>query len=127
MVRINSKYWNNILLHFEKITMEKPNLNYINQLARGEEEVKNTLINVIKDEFPLELESYLKIAEKQDFKELEDIVHRIKHKFSILGLEKSYENAVNFEFSLRANEINIDQKDSFELTLNSITNFLKTI
>lgn len=107
--------------------MEKPNLEYINQLARGEEDVKNTLTAVVKEEYPIELENYFKSLENGNFKDIEDQVHRIKHKFSILGLEISYNKAVDFELSLREGELNKVQKDDFETTLKSITKFLKTI
>ncbi|WP_341220768.1 hypothetical protein [Polaribacter atrinae] len=36
--------------------MEKPNLEYIEQLARGDESIRNELIEVIKTEFPEEKE-----------------------------------------------------------------------
>lgn len=32
--------------------MEEPNLEYIDQLARGDESIRKTLIDVIKNEFP---------------------------------------------------------------------------
>ena len=39
--------------------MEQPNLSYIDQLARGDDSVKKTLIEVIKNEFPDEKKVYL--------------------------------------------------------------------
>lgn len=107
--------------------MEKPNLEYIEQLARGEDSIRKELIKVIKDEFPKELKIYLKSVNNYNYKEIEDNVHRIKHKFSILGLEKGYKNAMEFELTLRDQKINISQKDSFESTLKLISEFLKTI
>ena len=81
--------------------MEKPNLDYINQLARGDESIKNELIEVIKTEFPEEKKEYLNNLENKVFKKIEENVHRLKHKISILGLEKSYEAANEFEHNLR--------------------------
>lgn len=107
--------------------MEVPNLNYIDQLARGDESIKETLIQVIKTEFPEELFSYKTSLNSSNFKNIEDNVHRIKHKFSILGLEKAYKNAVAFELSLRDNSINKEQQESFEHTLTLISNFINTI
>ncbi|AZJ31492.1 MULTISPECIES: Hpt domain-containing protein [Tenacibaculum] len=105
--------------------METPNLNYVNELARGDESIKNTLIDIIKTEFPEEKNDYYESLEERDCKKLEDNVHRIKHKISILGLEKSYELANEFEHNLRDNKI--DKVDEFEKILVIITNYLKTI
>lgn len=107
--------------------MEKPNLNYINQLARGDQSVKEDLLLVIKTEFPEDLQTYQNSLVNFNFKNIEDIVHRIKHKFSILGLEKAYNNAVAFELSLREEVMDAEQQRSFENTLSTISNFISTI
>lgn len=107
--------------------MEQPNLDYINKLARGEESVKDSLLEVIKSEFPEDLSAYRKSIKSKSFKNIEDDVHRIKHKFSILGLEDGYKNAVELEHCLRENDLNKERIEIFESTLESITKFLKTI
>lgn len=107
--------------------MEKPNLEYIEKLSRGDESIRNELINVIKTEFPDEQKKYHISAKNIDFKQIEDNVHRIKHKFSILGLETSYETANNFEKSLREHRLDNAQKEYFENVLEVISEFLKTI
>ena len=107
--------------------MEKPNLEYIEKLARGDESVRDTLINVIKEEFPSEKLAYQNSIEKINFKEIEEHVHRIKHKFSILGLEKSYSIANEFEHSLREHNLDENQKEDFDKILLLITQYLKTI
>lgn len=105
--------------------MEIPNLEYINQLARGDEAIKNELIEVIKTEFPEEKEDYVSSVTAQDFKKTEENVHRLKHKISILGLEKSYKVANQFEHNLREKDLT-GQKD-FEKILEAITNYIETI
>ncbi|PQJ81654.1 histidine kinase [Polaribacter glomeratus] len=107
--------------------MEKPNLLYIEQLARGDDSIKATLIDVIKNEFPDEKKEYYQSLKSKDFKRIEDNVHRIKHKFSILGLEKSYNKANAFEHNLREHILNLKEEQDFEETLLSITEYLKTI
>ena len=107
--------------------MEQPNLEYIEDLARGDDSVKDTLINVIKSEFPNEEIEYYNSIESKDFKKIEDNVHRIKHKFSILGLEKSYNKANKFEQNLREHILNLSEKQDFDKTLLAISEFLKTI
>jgi HPt (histidine-containing phosphotransfer) domain-containing protein len=107
--------------------MEKPNLEYIEKLSRGDESIRNELINVIKTEFPDEQKKYQISARNIDFKQIGDNVHRIKHKFSILGLETSYEKANNFEKSLREHRLDDAQKEYFDNILEVISQYLKTI
>ena len=38
--------------------METPNLNYVNSLARDDDSFKDLLIDVIKNEFPVEQKEY---------------------------------------------------------------------
>ena len=105
--------------------MEQPNLNYINQLARGDDSIKNEIIGVIKTEFPEEKKDYLESLEKKDFKKIEENVHRIKHKISILGLEKSYGIANEFEHNLR--ELSLEKQKDFDEILLTITTYIENI
>jgi DNA polymerase III delta prime subunit len=105
--------------------MESPNFEYIDSLARGDENVRNILLEVIKTEFPEEKKEYVENFEKKDFKKIEENVHKLKHKISILGLVKSYELANEYEHNLRENSIE-GYKD-FEIILTTITNFVETL
>ena len=107
--------------------MEQPNLKYIEQLARGEESIKKTLIGIIKTEFPDEIRDYFSSIEIKDFKRIEDNVHRIKHKFSILGLEKGYAQANKFEHNLRENQLDLKEHQDFDKILKVISEYLLTI
>jgi HPt (histidine-containing phosphotransfer) domain-containing protein len=105
--------------------MEQPNLTYVDQLARGDEKIRQTLIDVIKTEFPEEEKEYYEVLAKKDYKKIEESVHKIKHKISILGLEKSYELANTYEHNLR--EHRMEGETDFEEILNTISAYLKTI
>lgn len=105
--------------------MEQPNLSYIQQLSGGEKDFEQTLINVIKTEFPLEKLTYFDNINKKDLKKTAESVHKLKHKISILGLEKGYEKANNFEHNLIDNSLS--GQDDFEGILFTITDYLKTI
>lgn len=52
-------------------------------------------------------------------------MHRIKHKMSILSLEKSYEITNNYENNLR--EKNFDGQEYFENMLPIMVNFLNSL
>lgn len=105
--------------------MEQPNLSYINQLSGEDKAFKEKLISIIQVEFPEEKAVYFNNIEKQNFKEAAESVHKLKHKISILGLEKSYEVAVDFEENLL--EHSTVGKDDFENILKTITNYIKTL
>ncbi|AQS93228.1 histidine kinase [Polaribacter sp. BM10] len=105
--------------------MEKPNLDYINQLARGDESIKKELIDVVKTEFPEEQKDYYESVKIGEFKKIEENVHRVKHKISILGLEKSYEIANKFEHNLR--ELNFNGQEEFEKILVAISEYIETL
>jgi HPt (histidine-containing phosphotransfer) domain-containing protein len=105
--------------------MEKPNLDYIEKLARSDDSLRNKLITVLKIEFPEEKKEYYKSLKNKNFKQIEENVHRLKHKISILGLDKSYKIANEFEHNLR--ELNLDRVDDFDQILAAISSYLKTI
>ena len=105
--------------------MEQPNLSYINTLSGGDKAFEAKLISIIKEEYPLEKDVYVKNIESNKFKEAAENVHKLKHKISILGLENSYEVANNFEENLKENKI--AGKKEFDDILEAITNFLATL
>lgn len=105
--------------------MEQPNLSYINQLSGKDDAFKNKLIAVVKAEFPEEKAVYVKSIASNNFKEAAENVHKLKHKISILGLEKSYGVAVIYEENLLENST--EGQVEFENILQTITNYLTTI
>lgn len=105
--------------------MEQPNLTYINNLSGGDKAFEAKLIDIIKVEYPIERGVYIKNIESENFIEAAKNVHKLKHKISILGLERSYEVANNFEENLKDNSL--AGKEDFESILKIITNFLATL
>jgi len=105
--------------------MEQPNKSYINSLSAGNIEFEKKLIAVIKSEFPVEKETYIKNITAKNYTETAENVHKLKHKISILGLEKSYEIAAQYENDLR--ESNTNLKDKFDSILQTISNYLITL
>ncbi|MFC7445114.1 hypothetical protein C7H62_0750 [Mesoflavibacter sp. HG96] len=105
--------------------MEQPNLSYIDSLSGGDKDFKQKLIDIIKKEYPEEKDIYLTNIKKGNYKQAASNVHKLKHKISILGLEKSYDIAANYEANLL--EDNTDLKQEFEALLNVITNYLQQL
>ena len=105
--------------------MEKPNLSYIKSLSGGETEFEQKLISIIKKEFPEEKSIYYNNLKEKNYLKAADDVHKLKHKISILGLEKSYAIVTDYENDLRQNSIAL--KDDFENILQIITKFLSSL
>tara|TARA_R110002051_G_C8515495_1_gene467083 strand:+ start:267 stop:584 length:318 start_codon:yes stop_codon:yes gene_type:complete len=105
--------------------MEQPNQSYINSLSGGDDAFKQKLIDIIKKEYPEEKQVYFDNFAANNFKLAADNVHKLKHKISILGLEKGYEVAVAYENNLLNGTT--DLKDQFETILKNITDYLEDI
>jgi hypothetical protein len=102
--------------------IEKPNLNYIKELSEGDIIFEQKIINVLKKDYPIELESFKENFLKKQYIEASDNVHKLKHKISILGLEKSYKLASDFENEIKKGETRL--YNSFIKILEVIRKFL---
>lgn len=102
--------------------MEQPNLNYINELSGDDAEFKQKMISIVKEELPLEIESYHSSIDSQNLLATAEMVHKLKHKISVLGLEKSYYIAEQFEDNLKQGLQ--DLKKEFEEILKIMQNFV---
>lgn len=102
--------------------METPNLNYINELSGDNEQFKEKIIKIIKKELFTEVELYDAHIKKLDFFNASQSVHKLKHKISILGLEKSYYIASDYENNL--NNDSLALKDDFETILQVLQEYV---
>ncbi|WP_281989601.1 Hpt domain-containing protein [Aquimarina aggregata] len=105
--------------------MEQPNLSEINKLSNGDKTFEERIFNVIKKEFPLEKAQYFSNLENKNLIKAAEDVHKLKHKVSIFGLEKSYEIATNYENNLK--DGNYELKEDFEKVLQMITEYIDTL
>jgi len=105
--------------------MEKPNMSYIQSMSGGDNAFEQKLITIIKAEFPEEKKVYYNNLEAKNYKLTAENVHKLKHKISILGLEKSYETAVAFENNLLEGSTTL--QDEFESILRIMTNYLQQL
>lgn len=101
---------------------ETPNFNYVEKLSGGDKEFEDHLIGIIKEEFPLEVETYFQNMEAANLQAAAENVHKIKHKISILGLERGYELADVYEEELKEENTRLTEK--FNRILELMGNFL---
>ena len=102
--------------------MEEANLNYINELSGGNLEFKNKLIGVLRAELPEEIKTYEYFKSRADYPQMYQSVHKLKHKISILGLEKSYYIAEKFESNLKNSSTEL--QSDFEEILTKMQQFV---
>ena len=105
--------------------MEQPNLNYINELSGDNLEFRTKLIGILKKELPKEIIGYSGEMENTNFLEAAQSVHKLKHKISILGLEKSYYIAEEYEGNLKNNSTSLNA--DFENILNIMQEFVNRL
>jgi hypothetical protein len=76
--------------------MEEANLNYIDELSGDDLDFYTNIILLLKENSD-EIEIYNMHKEKLNFVQMAQSVHKLKHKISILGLEKSCYLAEEYE------------------------------
>lgn len=104
---------------------QQPNLNYIKELSGGDVHFEQKFIKVLQEEIPLEKTTYISCISEQKYKETGDLVHKIKHKLSILGLTEDYKVAVTFEDALSKKDDRL--KDTFLAILEKIDHYCKNL
>ena len=104
---------------------EQPNLDYIDQLSGDDAAFKQKFLLILKEEFPLEQKEYLDSLDLKDGNRAALIVHKLKHKFNILGLNQGYRLAVEYEEALYKSDFGLNP--AFMDVLNRIDVYLKTI
>lgn len=102
--------------------MEQPNNNYIEKLSGDNADFKAKMIAILKRELPEEIALYHNYLQNNDLSEAAQCVHKLKHKISILGLEKSYYIAEEFEELLKNK--NTSLQDQFEAILKVMQEFV---
>ncbi len=101
---------------------EQPNLVYIKKLADGNVAFEKKLIEVIKEELPEEFAAYNDLLKNKKFTKASDLVHKLIHKISILGLEKGYLVAKKYEQALRQNDATM--QIAFESIIQKMSDFI---
>lgn len=104
---------------------EKPNLDYIKEISGGNEEFEKKFLTIIQTEFPKEKNEYVENLERDSFEEAAKVVHKIKHKLGILGLNNGYKLAVKYEEDLKYGDIKL--KEEFNEILKSVEEFILKI
>lgn len=102
--------------------MEQANSEYIDQLSGDNAEFRKKLIGILQRELPEEVETYQSQIQNHNYLLAADSVHKLKHKIAMLGLDKSYYIAEQFEDNLKEDST-VLQSD-FEMILEIMKEFV---
>lgn len=105
--------------------MNEPNLNYIEDLAGDDISFKKKIILIIKEEFPIEKTAYLTSYQSRNYLETAEMVHKLKNKISMLGMEAGYELAQDYEEELKQGSPMKHQ--AFAEVLERMSHFIKSL
>ena len=105
--------------------IEQPNTKYIKELSGDDKAFEDKFISILKLEFPEEFLQYLDYIKEEKLKPAAEVVHKLKHKFNILGMENSYKLAVKYEEELKYG--NAQKHREFVNILKTISDFIKTL
>ncbi|PCE62524.1 histidine kinase [Sediminicola luteus] len=83
---------------------EQAKLDYIDTIAGDDEVFRKKFIGILQSELPLEKAQYENNIVTGAYRAASENVHKIRHKINALGLDQSYEMAVQHESALREND-----------------------
>lgn len=81
--------------------METPNLDYIKKISDGDSNFEESMLALLKTEFPLELITLKKNFSEGNFIEVSLNIHKIKHKIAMLGMNNCFKLATKIEKNIK--------------------------
>lgn len=81
--------------------MEEPNLSVIKEISGNDIDFQNSILEILKAEFPKEVDVYKNSFELKEYNEAAKNVHKLKHKISLLGLQEGLQLATQLEMDLK--------------------------
>ncbi|SDS47567.1 Hpt domain-containing protein [Polaribacter sp. KT25b] len=102
--------------------MEQPNLVFIKEIVGDDAAFQESLLEIIKKEFPEEVKLFIKNFSQKKYEEASNNVHKLKHKISLLGLKEGFDMATDFENELKEGKTTLHS--SFLEILNKIGLYL---
>ncbi|UAM98130.1 Hpt domain-containing protein [Polaribacter litorisediminis] len=81
--------------------MEQPNLSFIKELSGDDADFEKSMLDIIKIEFPEEVQLFKHNFQLKNYVEASYNVHKIKHKIGLLGMQEGAATASEFELALK--------------------------
>ncbi len=106
--------------------MKFPNSIFLEEQAQNNTVIVTRILEVMKEEFITEMEVYLSYMSNENYTEASKVVHKLKHKASLLNLDK--EKAIElgkYEMDLLSKDLTL--KDEFDEILDKISRYFKNL
>ena len=105
---------------------ERPSLNYVENLVGARDlEFERKFVTLLKSEFSWDLGKYLYHIKLDEPRAAAEIVHKLKYKISVLGMEKTFAFAEEHKERLHAGDAALDE--DFKKVLKKINVFLNLL
>lgn len=113
-----------IIVPINLLSIEKPNLDYIDSLADGDEEFRLSLLSHLSKELPIELDKLKNSIENNIPLEQADSIHKIKHKFAMVGMKHHNEVSQVVESNIRNGQNMDDHSKLLIVGINRMIDFV---
>jgi len=105
---------------------ETPNLSYVVELVGTSDfNFEQKFVAILKQEFTWDLGKYLYHIKQEEPRAAAEIVHKLKHKLSVLGMKESFKLANAHQEKLEIGNTDLDA--DFKRILKIVDTFLKTV
>ncbi len=104
---------------------EVPNLSYVVDLVGDDFDFRDKFLQIIKEEFPLELGLYLFHIKRNEPRHAAEYVHKLKYRISALGMNHAYKFSDVHEERLHVGDTSLDT--DFKRILKKVDVYLKSI
>ena len=101
-----------------------PNLNYIKEMSEGDAAFEENLLKVMKSEFKRDSKVYVDDFSKAHYLKCAQMVHKMLHKITILGLLEGHKMAKKHEEALKKSDTKYHSE--FLEILKAMSNFLES-
>ncbi|WP_273565582.1 Hpt domain-containing protein [Maribacter halichondriae] len=104
---------------------ETPNLSYVVELVGTSDfDFEQKFVAILKQEFTSDLGKYLFHIKNEEPRAAAEIVHKLKHKLSVLGMKESFILAERHQMELQTGNTELDSE--FKKILKVVDTFLET-
>jgi len=109
-----------VVRYFEEL----PNMDYVVELGGSDFDFERKFIAIMKKEFTWQLGNYLYHIKKDEPRAAAEIVHKMKFKFSVLGMPNAFDFSEHYQERLHVGDMALDE--DFKKSLRKVNEFLKT-
>lgn len=108
----------NVISNSNSSSENIPDFTFLHQLAQGDDDFVNEMIEIFNNEVPIELQKIKSANESKDYKTVSAVTHKMKSKLRILGFSSLFKLADDIETYIFKDKIN----DELNSNINKLIN-----